>query len=480
MPDTSPLLNLPYIQPSQAQKHVTHNEALRILETVVQLHVETFDQGTPPVAPVLGDRYIVGDAATGDWAGREGQIAMRSENAWIFTVPRAGWQAFVSDLGGGVGTWATFDGSSWAIVPAIMPATVDQIGINTSADATNRLAVSADATLLNHAGAGHQLKVNKNTTTDTASLLFQDNWSGRAEMGLAGEDGFSVKVSADGSAWQTALRTDPATGAVEFPGGGVRAAAVGDVVYYVDGTLGDDSNDGTTAGAGGAQGTGAFATLGQAITVAMAHDAMGHALTIQLADGTYTLASTIEINHALPGAARLTIQGNSGDNTAVTINGTGDLFIFENCRVQIAHCTLTTSGATNFLIVACYGAQITLEALVFGAAGKAHMDIIDATVRLNGACAITGGAQFHARVELAGRLLMTADYTLTGTPNFSGEFLKCGEVSIAKLFSTTFSGAATGQRYYAYNNAMIATGNMGETFLPGDSAGVISQGGRYR
>lgn len=30
--DSSPNLQLPYIMPSQAQKHVTHNEALRTLD----------------------------------------------------------------------------------------------------------------------------------------------------------------------------------------------------------------------------------------------------------------------------------------------------------------------------------------------------------------------------------------------------------------------------------------------------------------
>ncbi|MFP3701476.1 hypothetical protein SB758_38995, partial [Burkholderia sp. SIMBA_013] len=41
--------------------------------------------------------------------------------------------------------------------------------------------------------------------TDTASVLFQSGWSGRAEMGLAGNDGFSIKTSADGAIWRTAL-----------------------------------------------------------------------------------------------------------------------------------------------------------------------------------------------------------------------------------------------------------------------------------
>ena len=95
--------------------------------------------------------------------------------------------------------------------------TIPKLGVNTSADTTNRLAVSSAATLLSHAGAGHQLKLNKNAAADTLSLLYQTNWSGRAEMGLAGSDDFELKVSADGSTWTTALKTS-ATGAVLMPG----------------------------------------------------------------------------------------------------------------------------------------------------------------------------------------------------------------------------------------------------------------------
>jgi hypothetical protein len=107
-----------------------------------------------------------------------------------------------------------------------------QLGINATADTTNRLAVSAAATLLNHAGAGHQLKINKAAAAQTASLLFQDGFSGRAEMGLAGTDDFSIKVSANGAAWNNALSINRTTGAVTFPnstiGGGasVRQAEI--------------------------------------------------------------------------------------------------------------------------------------------------------------------------------------------------------------------------------------------------------------
>ena len=104
------------------------------------------------------------------------------------------------------------DGAWRDIAPE--PRTLPFLGLNATADATNRIVAAAAATLLTHDGAGHQLKVNKAAAGDTASLLFQTGWSGRAEMGLAGNDDFSVKVSADGSAWTTAMQIAGATGNV--------------------------------------------------------------------------------------------------------------------------------------------------------------------------------------------------------------------------------------------------------------------------
>ena len=68
-------------------------------------------------------------------------------------------------------------------------------------------------------GPGHQLKLNKAAAGDTASLLFQTGFSGRAEMGTAGSDDFSVKVSADGSVFATALTVDRQSGIVTLPQG---------------------------------------------------------------------------------------------------------------------------------------------------------------------------------------------------------------------------------------------------------------------
>jgi hypothetical protein len=93
------------------------------------------------------------------------------------------------------------------------------IGVNAAADATNKFVVSSDATLFNHAGSGHQIKLNKNAAGDTASILWQTGFSGRAELGTTGDDNFHFKVSADGATWFEALTIDGATGVVSLPQG---------------------------------------------------------------------------------------------------------------------------------------------------------------------------------------------------------------------------------------------------------------------
>jgi hypothetical protein len=214
MPDDTPILALPLIMPSQAQKHVTHNEAVMLLDALVHLAVTSRTLATPPASPAEADRYIVATGATGDWAGQAGRIALRQDGAWRFVIPNPGFRAWIV----AENTAATWTGTAW-VSQAEQALSVTQIGVSTTPDATNRLAVSSPATLLSHAGAGHQVKVNKNAAADTASLLYQTGFSGRAEMGLAGSDDFTVKVSADGSAWFDSVVADRTSGRVRLPGG---------------------------------------------------------------------------------------------------------------------------------------------------------------------------------------------------------------------------------------------------------------------
>lgn len=226
MTDSSPRLALPYIQPSQAQKHVTHNEAIKALDAITQLAVQSASLTEVPATPVAGECHLVGTSAIGAWAGRDGQIAVFDGAQWAYFAPQQGWRADVAPEARAL----RYNGSAW--VDAMVLQNLDNLGIATTADTVNRLAVASEASLLTHQGAGHQLKINKAAAGDTASLVFQTNWSGRAEMGTVGGEDFRFKVSADGSTFHTALELDGASGAVRFPSG---------QSYFADVFIGNDS-----------------------------------------------------------------------------------------------------------------------------------------------------------------------------------------------------------------------------------------------
>ena len=253
----TPLLGLPLLEASQAQKHVTHNEALLLLDAAIHLSVISRSLAAPPAVPVEGDRYLVAASATGDWAGQDGNLGMREASAWRFSVPRSGWRLWVEDEL----KFFVFDGTIWHDLQQIdQISNLSLLGINTTADTTNRLAVASDYTLLTNVGGGHQIKVNKQGAADTASLLFQTNYLGRAEMGLTGDNDFHVKVSTNGAAWNDAIVIDRATGAVSLPNtapGSISDGSKGDIkvaggggswlIERTGGAAGDGTTDDTAA-----------------------------------------------------------------------------------------------------------------------------------------------------------------------------------------------------------------------------------------
>lgn len=211
----SPNLKLPYLAPAQAQKHVTHNEAIRQLDAIVQLSVVAIANETPDM-PENGACYIVGINPQNGFANKAHQIAAYQDGAWTFLAPNVGWRSYVQESA----EVRVFDGTEWqALTVGGSSEIALKFGVNTTADDTNRLAVKSPATLLDNEGAGHQLKINKSAPSDIASLLLQSGYTGHAELGLTGDQDFHIKTSPDGQSFQDALIINHETGAVRTPQG---------------------------------------------------------------------------------------------------------------------------------------------------------------------------------------------------------------------------------------------------------------------
>lgn len=258
MTDTTPRAGAPLLAAAQAQKHVTHNEALYQFDALLCTRFLDRDLATPPAVPSDGDAYLVRATGTGAWTGQDGKIAYCADGAWRFYAPFAGLVAYVADEAALI----VFDGSNWTDYGSLISLqNVPQIGVNAAADSTNRLSVKSNDALLAavptaEGGSGDmRVVVSKEAAANTVSLLFRNAVSGRAEIGLIGDDDFHFKVSSDGSTWTDALSFNASSGAAYLPAGQLSfpatpnpSADVNTLDDYQEGTFTPTIYGETTAG----------------------------------------------------------------------------------------------------------------------------------------------------------------------------------------------------------------------------------------
>ncbi|WP_420432967.1 DUF2793 domain-containing protein [Hyphobacterium sp.] len=212
---STPRLGLDYVLAAQAQKHVTVNESLRRLDALVQTTVISRSTDAQPGSPADGDAYILtAQAAGAEWElmAADGLTIYRDAE-WSEITPRSGWRVWVEDeqvlMVFAEGDWVRFTDSIDELQD------LQSLGLGTSADAANPFSAKLNGALWTALTSGEggngdlRCSLNKEAAGKVLSLIFQSAYSGRAEMGLLGDDDFCLKLSSDGSAWQEVLRARP-------------------------------------------------------------------------------------------------------------------------------------------------------------------------------------------------------------------------------------------------------------------------------
>ena len=209
---------MPFIQPSQAQKHITHNQAVETLDVLVQLSVISANTASPIANPDLGDSYIVPVGATGEWQDHENAVATKVEGGWVFKFPLIGWRAFVVATDS---VWV-FGASGWVDQKDTLQ-NLPAVGVGGTADATNPFTARLNsalwtATPTSEGGSGSVLQtINKEDETADAGFVFQTGYSAKAIMGTFGSDRFRIATTIDGTTFKDALEVDPVSGALSQP-----------------------------------------------------------------------------------------------------------------------------------------------------------------------------------------------------------------------------------------------------------------------
>ena len=108
---TTPNLALTYIASSQAQKEVTHNQALNDIDFLTKSSVIDYTINTPPASPNTGDAYIIGPSPTGAWTGFANYVAGYYAG-WSLKPPVVGWTVWTRN-GNRI---LYYNGSAWALL----------------------------------------------------------------------------------------------------------------------------------------------------------------------------------------------------------------------------------------------------------------------------------------------------------------------------------------------------------------------------
>lgn len=245
--------------------------------------------------------------------------------------------------------------------------------------------------------------------------------------------------------------------------------------YYVR-TDGSDSNTGLVDSAGGA-----FLTIQKAVDVVSALDIAGFVVTIQVRDGTYTGAVTLKNVTGFSAVGNLVIQGNSVTPTNVVISTTSaNCFSATNLSsvwdLKNMQLTTTTSGRC----INASNSTVRFSGIDFSTCASHHLYAVGGGYIIEtGNYTISGNAVTHVSAD-GKSIIENRGFTVTisGTPAFSFAFAAINYLSFFYNDFTTYSGSATGTRYYVSLNSAIYT-NGAETYLPGNALGQMVSGGKY-
>jgi hypothetical protein len=214
-------LQLPLIAAAQAQKHVTHNEAVMRLDGLVQMTAKSYTTAAQPGAPSDGDLYLLPSGKTGsDWGGYSNHaVAHYYDGVWHQYHPNAGWLCWVQDTS----VLYYYTGSAWSAVPlptSLADGTASAPGLAFAADTNtglyrigaDQLGIATGGTLRRTISTSAETPTLPQQGADGSAATPQYGFSADTDNGLYRSTTNTPAMAAGGSAahlWSLLGNTQP-------------------------------------------------------------------------------------------------------------------------------------------------------------------------------------------------------------------------------------------------------------------------------
>jgi hypothetical protein len=259
----------------------------------------------------------------------------------------------------------------------------------------------------------------------------------------------------------------------------IKKRLTSDTTFYLR-TDGNDSNDGTTNTSGGAW----LTPQGAFDYICRYYDLQGYYLTVQVADGTYTVANSHLLNIAYnwAGGGAIKFLGNASDRTAVKFQTTGS---------GAALTSWAGNASSGVMGGDFYITKIQLLGAQYGCAhnsvGNIFIDSCDVTgtvahfttilnghIFISGTYAILGNSQYHVYANDSSYMQYAPTAVSTSSSRaFSVAFVGCLLNSFIDYAPVTVSGSGvTGKKYITDKNATLNAIGYALSAFPGDSTGT--------
>ncbi len=289
------------------------------------------------------------------------------------------------------------------------------------------------------------------STSNSTTTLFSISNSGQIKTNLG----------------EGALVSD-ASGVVSVTG--IRDVLTANRTYYVNASTGNDTTGDGSSGS-------PWQTRQKAWDYIKANlDLAGqYTVTVQLIGQFYDVIDAKGEIHGAENGESVIFQGNTSDATAVSVNrsnGGSAWFAEFGAKYMVQWMTITATGTPGYAINSSQGV-VLFNNVVFGTSTNAHINAAGGSsyIGATGDYTITGDAMFHVVSEDSAYIALTQDVTLSNTPDFSEAYAQADQNGVIQMTGATYTGSATGARFYVVGGGGIDTGLNNDTALPGNAAG---------